>query len=210
MAVITISRVIGSNGDLIADALCDKLGYCRVDKAMLSQIAEQAGVDVKAVQDKEREVASSPKLISRQMTSLYGRAPSAFRKERNLDDKTYARVIEEAMQQFAEDGKAVIVGRGSQMVLSKCPNALHVHLYAPIDVRVQRLVERHQWSLLEAKRRVEASDEQKRLYIRHMHHNANWKDLKHYHLAINTGRISVAAAVEIVVRAAQDVEMGEK
>ena len=46
MAVITISRELGSGGDRIVDMLCEELGYCRVDKAFLSQIAQEAGVDV--------------------------------------------------------------------------------------------------------------------------------------------------------------------
>lgn len=206
MTVVTISRELASNGDEIVDALCSKLGYCRVDKDVLSDIAERAGVDVKSVLQKERSVASSPKLISSQMTSLYGRAPSAFQKERTLDDKTYVRIIQEAMERYARDGNAIIVGRGSQMVLRDWPNALHVLLFAPVEVRVQRLMQRRQWSELEARRHIEASDEQKRLYIRHIHHNANWKDLKHYHLVINTGRIAVATAVEIIVQGAQDVQ----
>ena len=78
MSVITISREEGSNGEAIADLLCDHLGYCRVDKSMLTQIAQVAGVDVEAVLEKERSVANKPRLISDQMTSLYGRKPSAF------------------------------------------------------------------------------------------------------------------------------------
>ena len=49
MAVITISRELGSEGDRIADLLCQELGYCRVDKDMLSQIAREAGVNKAAV-----------------------------------------------------------------------------------------------------------------------------------------------------------------
>ncbi len=86
MAVITISRELGSGGDQIVDMLCEQLGYCRVDKAMLTQIAQQAGVDVEAVLEKEKSVAQRPRLISDQMTSLYGRAPSAFSRGGGLDD----------------------------------------------------------------------------------------------------------------------------
>lgn len=206
MAVITVSRELGSDGDQIVDALCDQLGYCRVDKAVIGHIAQQAGVDVQAILDKERAVAASPRLISNQMTSLYGRAPTAFQKESAVDDQTYARVVRETMEKYADQGNAVIVGRGGQIILAEWPAALHVHIYAPLEVRIQRIMERRQLSELEAKRRILASDEQKRLYIRHMHHNANWKDLKHYHLAISTGRVSVNAAVAIVTQATRDME----
>jgi cytidylate kinase len=199
--VITISRELGSEGDQVADVLCEKLGYCRVDKSVLSRIAEESGVDVKAVLEKERTVAQKPKLISDQMTSLYGRAPGAFERKSELDDKTYDRVIREAMEHYAQDGNAVIIGRGGQVILRDWPGALHVHLYAPLEARVERLMKRGGTSELEAKRRIQASDEQKRQYFRHMLHNANWKDLKHYHLAIDTSRIDPELAAGIIIEA---------
>lgn len=202
MAVITISRELGSEGDKIADMLCERLGYCRVDKDVLTQIAKEAGVDVKAVLDQERSVTSRPRLISDQMTSLYDRAPSAFRRTSAMDDQTWTRVVQEAMEQFARQGQAVIIGRGGQMVLRDWPSALHVHLYAPIEVRVKRLMKRAGLSELEAKRQIARSDEQKRLYVRNVHNNANWKDLKHYHLAINTGFVAPEVATEIITQAA--------
>jgi len=206
MAVITISRELGSKGSEIADLLCEKLGYCRVDKTMLSQIAAEAGVDVQAVLDKERAVTSRPRLISDQMTSLYGRAPSAFGRKGNMDDQTYSRIVQETMERFAQEGNAVIVGRGGQMVLRDWPTALHVHIYAPQEIRIQRLQERQNLSELEAKRRVTNSDEQKRLYVRNAHNNANWKDSKHYHLMINTGYITPEVAAELIVEAAKSRE----
>jgi cytidylate kinase len=177
-----------------------------VDKAMLTQIAQQAGVDVEAVLEKEKSVAQKPRLISDQMTSLYGRAPSAFSRGGGLDDQTYARIVGETMEQFARQGNAIIVGRGGAMVLRDWPTALHVHLYASIETRMERLTKRFSISELEAKRRITASDEQKRLYFRNMHGNANWKDLKHYHLVINTTYLPAEAAVDIITIGARHRE----
>jgi cytidylate kinase len=203
MAVITISRELGSEGSAIAELLCEQLGYCRVDKSMLSQIAAEAGVDVKAVLEKERAVTSRPRLISDQMTSLYGRAPSAFGRRGDMDDQTYTRVVKETMERFAREGDAVIIGRGGQIVLRDWPAALHVHIYAPQQVRIQRLKDRLDLSELDAKRRIKSSDEQKRMYIRNAHKNANWKDAKHYHLMINTGYIAPETAAEVIMQAAR-------
>jgi cytidylate kinase len=206
MAVITISRELGSRGNEVADLLCDQLGYCRVDKAMLSQIAAESGVDVKAVLAKERTVTSKPKLISGQMTSLYGRQPGAFAKQSEIDDQTYHRVVRETMVHFAEQGDAIVVGRGGQIVLREWPGALHVHLYAPMEARVEELMKRYNLTKLDAQRRIERSDEQKRLFIRNLFKNANWKDLKYYHLAIDTGRVPPEVAAKIIMSAAQQLE----
>ena len=210
MGVITISRELGSAGNKIADLICQELGYCQVDKAVLTHIAKEAGVDVDAVLDKEKAVTSKPRLISNQMTSLYGRRPTAFARETAMDDRTYKRVVRGAMEDYAQQGNAIIVGRGGQMVLREWPTALHVHLYAPLEVRIQRLRERSGISELDARRHIERSDEQKRQYIRNAHKNANWKDLKYYHLAINTGHISPEAAAQIIIRAAQHKESAQE
>ncbi len=208
MAVITISRELGSEGDAIADIICHELGYRRVDKAMLSQIAAQAGVDVKAVLAKERAVVRRPRLISGQLSSLYGRAPKAFGDRDTMDDRTYARVVRETMEKYAQEDDVVIVGRGGQMVLRNWPTALHVHIYAPQKVRVGRLMKRLNISELEAKRMIASSDERKRQYIRNVHANANWKDLKHYHLAIDTSRVPPPVAARIIIEAARGLAQG--
>lgn len=201
MTVLTISRELGSEGDKIADLLCESLGYCRVDKDMLTQIAQDAGVDVKAVLAKERASTRRARLISADMTSLHRKQPSAFERKGAMDDQTYARILRETMERFAQEGEAVIVGRGGQMVLRDWPEALHVHLYAPSEVRVRRLVERLGISKREAEQRITQSDEQKRQTIRHMHKNANWKNLRYYDLAINTGAICPEVAARIIIEA---------
>jgi cytidylate kinase len=170
---------------------------------MLSQIAREAGVDVEAVLAKEKAVLGRARLISRDMTSLYSKDPSAFEGKSAVDDQTYARIVRQTMEEFARQGNGVIVGRGGQMILRDWPGALHVRLYAPLEVRVRRIAQRFDISEEQARRRVTRSDEQKRQYIRHMHNNASWKDQKYYHLAINTGAISPQVAARIIMLAAR-------
>jgi len=203
MSVITISRELGSEGDKIADLLCQELRYSRVGKDMLTHIAEEAGVDVQAVLAKERAVARRPKMISSDMTSLYSKDPSAFRKQAAIDDQTYARIVRKTMEKFAREGNAIIVGRGGQMILRDWPTALHIRLYASPEIRMRRLMERINISEADAKRRIARSDEQKRQYIRHAHKNASWKDLKYYHLAINTDHIPPEIAAQMIILAAR-------
>jgi cytidylate kinase len=206
MAVITISREMGSEGDKIAELLCEQLDYCRMDKAMLMQVAKEAGVDPDAITKLEKSFTKRARLVSDEMTSLYRKQSSAFEKRGAVDDKTYAQVVQETMEELAGENNVLIVGRGGQMVLRDWPNALHVRLYAPVEVRVQRLVERDGMLPREAERRIKQSDEQKRQYIRHMFRNADWRNLKHYHLAIDTGRVSPEAAAQMIMLAAQGID----
>lgn len=203
MAVITISRELGSEGDRIADLVCQELGYSRVDKELLSHIAEEAGVDVEAVLAKERSITRKPRFVSSDMASLYAKDPSAFERQAAIDDQTYARIVRETMEEFARRGNAVIVGRGGQIILQDWPTALHVRLYAPQEVRVRRVMERMNISEAEATRLVTSSDEEKRQYIRHLRPHADWSNLKYYHLAINTAHVTPEVAAQIIVLAAK-------
>jgi cytidylate kinase len=206
MAVITISRELGSCGDQVAELLCEQLDYCRVDKDMLLHIAQEAGVDTETILEEERNITQRARLVSGEMTSLYRKQATAFERKRALDDQTYEQVVRETIERFAREGNAIIVGRGGQMVLSTWPTALHVRLYAPPEVRVQRMMEREHLSQAEAERRVAQSDEQKRQYIRHWHNNADWRNSKYYHLTIDTARISLETVAQIIILAAQDID----
>ncbi len=205
MAVITLSRELGSEGDAIADALCQQLGYRRIDKEMLSEIAARAGVDVDAVLALERSFARRAKLVSTEMTSLYSKSPTAFDKRLALDDKTYAEIVRKTLDECATEGtssSSAAAGRWSCVtgpVRSMSICARH---------RIPRpAADRTLWHHRgRARRRITDSDEEKRQAIRHMHNNVEWKDLRHYHLAINTAVIPPAAAVEMIVLAVQALD----
>jgi cytidylate kinase len=203
MAVITVSRELGSEGDVICDIICEKTGLTRMDKALLLKIAEEAGIDVEAVVEMERGFTKRARLVSGEMTSLYRKQASAFDGSRAMDDRTYAQVLHDTIQDYARQGDALIVGRGGQMVLRDWPGALHVRLYAPEEVRIQRLMARDNVSQANATRLVQQNDEQKRQFIRQMFNNADWRNPKYYHLTIDTARISRETAAELVVLAAQ-------
>ena len=49
MAVLTISRQLGSGGDEIASQVAEELGYDLVDSALIVSIAERAAVSVDEV-----------------------------------------------------------------------------------------------------------------------------------------------------------------
>jgi cytidylate kinase len=203
MAVITISRELGSEGDNICDMICERLGVCRVDKTLLSQIAEEAGIDIEAVEEMERNVTRRARLVSGEMTSLYRKQRTAFDRATTMDEKTYNDVLRETIEDYARQGDALIAGRGGQMILRDWPGVLHVRLYAPEEVRVQRIMARENLSEPQAAARVRQSDERKRQFIRQMFRNADWRNLKYYNLAIDTSRIPAAVAVDIIMLAAR-------
>ena len=114
-------------------------------------------------------------------------------------------VIEEA----AERGNAVIVGRGGAFILGRRPGVLHVQLHAELEARVRYLTSRvdevprdarpDEGSLRELCSSIDAARAE---YIRKLF-NANWLDARHYDLSIDTGTLGVDRAFDLIAAAAE-------
>jgi cytidylate kinase len=198
MTVVTISRELGCEGTRIAEAVAVELGAHCVDKEVLAEMARLAGVSVQAVVDAEERLLSRPAVVSDEMRAFFKRsqAPGGFSEERYIEQMTAA------IRAMADQGDVVFVGRGAQMILAGRAGTLHVHLYAPEDVRAARIAQRRGLTDAGAALRlIQQSDEQRRDWYRRFFNRANWKDPRYYHLMINTGHIPAERAVEIIVRA---------
>jgi cytidylate kinase len=187
MAVITISRHPGSLGDTIARALAERLNYRLVERAELIRVAERiGGTDV--AWDRAPEMRE--------------RSPS-FWERLNEERRRYASVLRRATTQLAEESDVVIVGLGGGQLLKGLSNVLRLQIIAPLDVRMERVMERGFDEVAGPLTREQARDLIRKAdrdisgYMRYLF-NIDWLESHHWDLVINTGRFSVADAVEIV------------
>jgi len=187
MAVITISRHPGSLGDTIARALAERLNYRLVERSELIQLAERiGGTDV--AWDRAPEMRE--------------RSPS-FWERLNEERRRYASVLRRATTQLAEEDDVVIVGLGGGQLLKGLSNVLRLQIIAPMDVRLERVMERGfddvagPLSRDRARDLIRKSDRDIGGYMRYLF-NIDWLEPHHWDLVINTGRFSVTETVEIV------------
>jgi cytidylate kinase len=186
MAVITISRQWGSLGNVIANAVADRLGYRVVMRQLINQAALRAGAP---------EVA----LAVIDELHLLGMAPT------DEEYRAYIQAMHLVMEELAGQGKVVIVGRGGQVALRDRPGTLHVRVIAPFDLRVQRLAERHHISPAAARAQARASDRERRSYLKRFY-NVDVNDPGLYDLVISTAHLSPATACDLICRAVQELE----
>ncbi len=185
MAVITISRQYGSLGNIVANALAERLGCRVVMRDLINQAALQAGVP---------EVA----LAMIDELGLLGIEPTQD------DYDAYARAVQAIMEELAGAGNVIIVGRAGQAILRGHPGVLHVRLIAPLELRAQRLSERHHISLHAARAQAAASDRLRRTYLQHFYH-IDWNDPLLYDLVINTAHLGAAQACDLICQAARQL-----
>ena len=202
MAVVTISRELGSRGTRIAEAVGAALGAPCIDKEVLAEMARTAGVEVEVIVEAEEKLMARAGVVSQEMRSLFSADPS--RRSRPMDQKTYVTQMANAIRSLSEQGSAVFIGRGSQLILEDHPTALHVHLYAMPDLRASRIQRRRGMAGIEtAQRIIHLADEQRRNWYQRFFASADWKNSRHYHLMLDTGRIPEDAAVRLIVDAAK-------
>ena len=178
MAVITISRQMGSLGCDVADALARCLNYRVVWREVINEAASRADAP-------EMALATIDELDLLSLRPSYD------------ERKAYHQAVREIMHELVRADNVVIVGRAGQVILRGIENVLHVKIYAPFDLRVERVAEKHQLSFEAARMQVEKSDQSRARYLKR-NYNARWDDPELYDVMINTAHLSVETAALLV------------
>lgn len=182
--IVTIEREFGCGGTAIACELARRLGWKLWDQQLTCEIAKRAQVTESAVaQCDERVDSRLYRLAKAFWRGSYERgmpldAAHAFDTDRMMA------MVEEIMRMIAEEGNAVIVGRGSPFFLRQREDTYRVFTYAPHDEKIRRLLELGK-RREEAEDLVENVDKERMAYIKH-YFNADWPVRSLYHLMINT------------------------
>jgi cytidylate kinase len=175
---LTLSRQLGSKGCEIADAIKDRLGY----RVVWRELVNAAG-----------KCSGSPELALDcidELGLLGITVPPRYR-------AAYKQAMEELMKELVEEGNVVIVGRAGQVILAGFPNVIHLRIIAPLELRAQRIAEMRAISINGARAQVEASDRNRRLYLKRFY-NVRWDDPDLYDLIINSGRVTTEMAGAII------------
>lgn len=215
MAVITISRQYGSEGDEIATNVCQILGYQSFDKQLMEKVAVEAGltegeiVDFSEDQHKVRgflERLLGPRPIVTQTRSWSeDRAGVRVAQVKPVDVVESIALVQGVIRAAYKHGNVVIVGRGGQAVLRNEPGVLHVRIEAPLETRIQRVQLREGLTYELARGVVAERDRAAADYLKRFY-NVDWSAALLYHLIINTGRWGIEAASRLIVNAVSQLQ----
>lgn len=108
----------------------------------------------------------------------------------------YLKHLMNVIGSIGKHGCAVMVGRGANFILPP-DGRFRVRIVAPLETRVQNVAREFGVTLDEAKRRVLRTDSDRRAFVRKYFH-ADITAPVNYDLVINTGTVSIDAAVEAI------------
>ena len=220
MPVITISRQFGAAGVPIGKLLAERLDAEFLDRAIVAQVAVRSGIPETELESYDERL---PTFWQRVASALVSGSPEVAMPDgayveqlshMTMHDRLVT-VTRSVIEEAAERGNVVIVGRGAAFILGRRPGTLHVQLHATLDARVRYLLSRvdevppearpDERSLKNLARSIDASRAE---YI-HRLFGVNWLDGTNYDLSIDTGRLGVRASAELIEHAARNLSSEE-
>ena len=203
--IITVSRMFGSGGSDVAARVARQLGWPVLDNAVVDAVAERLGISRAEASSIEERV---PSLSERIASSLRMSTPEFVVPvaDASLTETAEVRIVDvtkRVMQEAAQHGDAVIVGRGAQCMLADRPDALHVFCYAAMPALVEYAIAHRGVNPATAAHEVEKMNRQREQYIKR-NWGRDWRACENYHLCVDTGRLGIETAADVVVAAARE------
>lgn len=171
MAILTISREIGTEGRLIGKAIADEMGYTFYDKEKVLQELREDGARWGKLGEELDE--HSPSLWEKYDWQYWG----------------FIALAKSHILECAMEGHAVIMGRGGNFLLDGIAHATRVRIIAPMEKRLSAVTDKGNEDFISsdvtaAKKLLEKADKESEELMKSVF-SKHWNDPRAYDLTIN-------------------------
>jgi cytidylate kinase len=200
--VITISREMGCPGKKVAQLLQDALNQKAIKehldiewKWVSKEIFESAAKELELEPESIKNAFKHPRGIIEEIINSQS-------KKYYVNDRRIRKTIGEVIRSMANDGHAIIVGRGGIALTRDIPKSLHISLEAPIDWRCALISEKQGLSLPDAKKYIQGIDKRReryRAYYQGKDNDYTWFDVRFNCMTLTINEIvdSIVKMMEI-------------
>jgi CMP/dCMP kinase len=199
---LTISRLYGSGGSEVAALVAKKLGWSLLDNAVVDAVAARMGLTVAEVRDREERVPSLVERLTSAMAMGSQEWASPIAEAKRPTDEQLIEVTHHIVEEAIARGPLVVVGRGTQEMLAAREDTLHVFCYAPRKALIARTIKREGVSAEEATRLVDNTNKDRDQWVR-LHWERDRRAHENYDLSVNTERLGIEGAADLIVFAAR-------
>ena len=179
MAIITVSREMGTGAYQIASEVARRLKYTLIDGPRINSLAAKYG-------------------LTPEMLQMVDEKPPSYVTAEDRKRAASLNAIELIILDLARKGNVIIYGRGGQDLLKDCKNILRLRFIADFEERVERFAEREWIDPDMARSLIRRSDHQRGGFI-HFYFDRDWQDPNNYDLVFNTSRLSEATIVDCII-----------
>ncbi len=204
--VVTISRELGCPAKTLAISLTERLNSQKrvkakdhpwrwISKEILQESARELEVDSSQIQHvfeyKSRGVLED---------LLLAQSKDYYKSDLKIRT-TIARVI----RRFANEGNAIIVGRGGVAITRDIPKSLHIFLEAPLEWRAIRVAEKHNYTIEQARTYAQNIDKKRSLFRDYFQGKGN--DYTRFDIKLNCMTLEQEDMTNIIVGALKSRSM---
>ncbi len=191
--VITISREFGSGGRTIGKMVAEKLGYAFYDRELVDEVAKRSGFSPEFIEESGEYASAKSSLLFALVTANQYNASGI-----SMQDKLYLEQTK-IIQELADQGRCVIVGRCADFVLREREDCLHVFICADAASRAKRIVERYGHKEKSAEKRLNEKDQKRKVYYKN-YTGRTWGQAQNYALCLNSGVLGLEACAELIAQ----------
>jgi len=187
--VITISRQYGAGGRELAGILAEKLGVKLYDRQLVHLAAAKLGIHDLS-EDELLEMENTVKPLSMSFIPFHSFGT-------HMGESSQGMFMSESavIRKIAEDGSCIFLGRCADYILKDQPNTYSFFIYADDDYRLERAKTHYAGHTIKD---LDAEDKHREQYYAY-YTGRTWGDPQNYDLMINTSKISLEAAADLII-----------
>ena len=194
--IITISRQFGSGGRGIGKLLADRLDIPFYDKELIELASKESGIDERIFKSEGEETGRFYQVLGAMGYALGSPAGGIY--EYSINDQLYL-VQANIIEQLANEGPCVIVGRCADYVLADREDVLNIYLCADMDERLRRVID--EYHVEDADEAMLCKVDKRRSNYYQYYTDRVWGKAENYDLCINTGKFDTDAIIGMIVDA---------
>ncbi len=199
--VVTIARTYGSGGNDVALAVAQRLGWPCYDRQLIDLTAQRLGYSPQLVERSEQNI---PTVRLWELVMEDSGIPASMNPSR--DDAIFVSQSR-TIRELAHGGDCVIVGRLAGWTLRDDPHVLRVFITSGRQSAARRIADRLGISVEEAARKQARVDTGRANHCRR-YTGQQWASPSAYDLTLNTDRLGIDGAADMIVQAAMAMGKG--
>lgn len=192
---VTIARQYGSGGREIGCNVADILGVKAFDRELITMAAQKSGMSSEVLGDADEKATNSLLYTLALGSAAY--SASSLRVNVPINDKLFI-TQSEIIREVAANSSCVIIGRCSDYVLRNAENSLRIFIYAPMNERIARIMQRHpELSEKEAKDLANKTDKRRINYYNY-YTGRKWGAIENYDIMIDSSFLGIRGSADFI------------
>jgi cytidylate kinase len=193
-SIITVGREFGSGGREIGKIIADRYGIPFYDKELLSEAAKNSGI-CEELFVRHDESCSNSFLYSLVMGTYPMTADGRLNPEMPLNHRIFLAQFE-TIKKLANE-PCVIVGRCADYVLQDHNHMVSVFVTGDMPEKKRRITERYDIEKTKAEDFIRKTDKRRANYYEY-YTDRKWGMAGNYDLTVNSSKVGIQGAVEII------------